>query len=96
MDESQTRRGQPCWYKVPGVGHIAINDAVTIEATVTSVLIPWNTCGAMQASVLGVATFTYAPFAFFNWLSPLMTLLFALMGWRQLKRANLNAEEVSL
>merc|ERR1719454_1606971 len=38
MDESQTRRGQPCWYKVPGVGHIAINDAVTIEALVFKIL----------------------------------------------------------
>ena len=38
MDESQTRRGQPCWYKQPGVGHIAINDAVTIEALVFKIL----------------------------------------------------------
>jgi NhaC family Na+:H+ antiporter len=39
----------------------------------------------MQASVLGVATFAYAPYCFFNWISPMMTLLFAFMGWRQLK-----------
>ena len=38
MDESVTRRGQACWYKVEGVGHIAINDAVTIEALVFKVL----------------------------------------------------------
>ena len=38
MDESQTRRGQPCWYKCKGVGHIAINDAVTIEALVFKIL----------------------------------------------------------
>jgi len=37
-DESQTRRGQPCWYKKPGVGHIAINDAVTIETLVYKIL----------------------------------------------------------
>ncbi len=48
--------------------------------TVTSPLIPWNTCGATQASVLGVAAFTYAPFAFFNWISPLMTILIAYLG----------------
>ena len=47
------------------------------SATVTSVLIPWNTCGATQATILGVATFAYFPFAVFCWLSPLMTLLFA-------------------
>lgn len=47
------------------------------SGTVTSVLIPWNTCGATQASVLGVATMTYAPFAFFNIISPLMTVFVA-------------------
>ena len=45
--------------------------------TVTSVLIPWNTCGAYQASVLGVDTFSYAGYAFFNYLSPFTTLLYA-------------------
>lgn len=45
--------------------------------TVTSVLIPYNTCGAYQASVLGVPTLAYLPYAFFNLLSPFMTLLFA-------------------
>ncbi len=51
----------------------------TIEdsVTVTSVLVPWNTCGATQASILGVATTAYLPFAFFCWLSPLMTLAMA-------------------
>ena len=47
------------------------------SATVTSVLVPWNTCGATQAGVLGVATLTYLPYCFFNLLSPLMTILFA-------------------
>jgi len=45
--------------------------------TVTSVLIPWNTCGAYQSGVLGVGVAEYAAFAIFNWLSPIMTLLFA-------------------
>jgi NhaC family Na+:H+ antiporter len=48
--------------------------------TVTSVLIPWNTCGATQAGVLGVAVLTFAPYCFFNWISPLMTILFAWLG----------------
>lgn len=51
------------------------------SATATSVLVPWNTCGATQATVLGVATLTYLPFAFFCWLSPLMTILVACTGW---------------
>ncbi len=45
--------------------------------TVTSVLVPWNTCGAYQSGVLGVDTLHYAGYAVFNWLSPFMTLLFA-------------------
>lgn len=47
------------------------------SGTVTSVLIPWNTCGAAQSSVLGVATLAYAPFCFFNIISPFMTIIFA-------------------
>jgi NhaC family Na+:H+ antiporter len=47
------------------------------SGTVTSVLIPWNTCGAYQSGVLGVSVADYFLFAFFNWISPFMTLLFA-------------------
>ena len=47
------------------------------SGTVTSVLIPWNTCGAYQSDVLGVGVGEYFMFAIFNWLSPFMTLLFA-------------------
>jgi len=59
------------------------------SGTVTSALVPWNTCGAYHANVLGVATFAYLPFAFFNLISPLMTILFAYMGIkiRSLKEA---------
>ena len=48
--------------------------------TVTSVLIPWNTCGAAQSGVLGVETLLYAPYCFFNWISPLMTILIGYLG----------------
>ena len=51
-------------------------------ATVTSVLVPWNTCGMTQAAVLGVPTLTYLPYCFFNIISPLMTLLVAATGWK--------------
>jgi len=54
-------------------------------ATVTSVLIPWNTCGLTQSTVLGVATFTYLPFCFFNYLSPLTSILVAAIGWKVYK-----------
>jgi len=52
------------------------------SGTVTSVLVPWNTCGAYNAGVLGVATLTYAPFAFFCMLSPLMTVLYGALKFR--------------
>jgi len=52
------------------------------SGTVTSVLIPWNTCGATQSSVLGVSTFNYAPYCFFNIISPFMTILVGVMGWK--------------
>lgn len=50
------------------------------SGTVTSVLVPWNTCGATQSRVLGVDTWAYAPYAFFNIISPLMTILFAYLN----------------
>ena len=50
--------------------------------TVTSVLIPWNTCGATQSAVLGVSTLTFLPYCFFNLISPLMTLCFAFLKIR--------------
>lgn len=52
------------------------------SGTVTSVLIPWNTCGATQANVLGVATIAYAPFCFFCIISPLMTVLQAYLNYK--------------
>lgn len=50
--------------------------------SVTSVLIPWNSCGVTQSTVLGVATLTYMPFCLFNLLSPVMTLIMAWSGWK--------------
>jgi len=64
-------------YKERGLAPQNLSRTLEDTGTVTSVLIPWNTCGAYHAGVLGIATFSYAPFAFFCLLSPLMTLLFA-------------------
>lgn len=50
--------------------------------TVTSVLIPWSTCGMTQATVLGIATVAYMPFCFFNYLSPLTSIIVASLGWK--------------
>jgi NhaC family Na+:H+ antiporter len=59
----------------------------TIEdgVTVTSPLIPWNTCGMTQSTVLGVSTFTYLPYCFFNLISPLMSILIARTGYKIVK-----------
>ncbi len=48
--------------------------------TVTSALIPWNTCGATMSGFLGVPTFAYLPYAFFNLLSPIVSVIYAYMG----------------
>lgn len=50
------------------------------SGTITSVLVPWNTCGAAQSSVLSVATLDYLPYCFFNLISPLMTVAIAYLG----------------
>ena len=55
-------------------------------ATVTSVLIPWNTCGLTQSTVLGVATLTYLPYCFFNLLSPVTSIVVAAIGWKIRKK----------
>ncbi len=52
------------------------------SVSVTSVLIPWNSCGVTQSTVLGVATLTYLPYCFFNYLSPLMSLLIVWTGFK--------------
>ncbi len=58
----------------------AVNLSRTIEdaGTITSALIPWNSCGVYMAATLGVATLSYAPFAFFNWLNPLIALIYGI------------------
>jgi len=63
-------------YKDRGLAPENLSRTLEDTGTVTSVLVPWNTCGAFQASVLGVATLTYLPFCFFNIISPFMTILF--------------------
>jgi len=67
-------------YKDRGLAPENLSRTLEDSGTVTSVLIPWNTCGAYQSTVLGVGTFAYLPYAFFNILSPIMTITFAYLG----------------
>ena len=64
-------------YKRYGLEPRLLSRTCEDSATVTSVLIPWNTCGMTQSHVLGVSTLIYAPFCFFCYLSPIMTILAA-------------------
>jgi len=73
-------------YKKRGLAPQNLSRSLEDSGTVTSVLVPWNTCGAFHAGVLGVATLTYLPFTFFCLISPLMSIYFAYM---QIKIARL-------
>jgi NhaC family Na+:H+ antiporter len=64
-------------YRKRGLAPENLSRTLEDSGTVTSVLVPWNTCGAYQSGVLKVETLDYLPFAFFNLLSPVMTILFA-------------------
>lgn len=64
-------------YKDKGLAPENLSRTLEDGGTVTSVLVPWNTCGAYHASVLNVATLSYLPFCFFSLISPLMTICFA-------------------
>ena len=74
-------------YKDKGLAPENLSRTLEDSGTVTSVLIPWNTCGAAQSAVLGVATLTYLPFCFFNLISPIMTLLY---GYLNIKIKKIN------
>jgi NhaC family Na+:H+ antiporter len=74
-------------YKQEGYESRLLSRTTEDAATVTSVLIPWNTCGMTQSTVLGVPTLTYLPYCFFNLLSPLMSIFIAAIGWK-IKKIN--------
>ena len=57
------------------------------SVTVTSVLVPWNSCGMTQSTVLGVPTLTYLPYCFFNYLSPIMSMIVAAFSYKIYRKA---------
>ena len=75
-------------YEEKGLKPEVLSRTLEDSGTVTSVLIPWNTCGATQSRVLGVDTWSYAPYAFFNIISPFMTILFAYLNIKIRRYAN--------
>jgi Na+:H+ antiporter, NhaC family len=65
-----------------GLAPQVLSRAVEDSGTVTSVLVPWNTCGAYISGVLGVSTAAYFPFCFFNILSPILDVLYGFIGFK--------------
>jgi len=79
-------------YEERGLAPENLSRSLEDSGTVTSVLVPWNTCGAYHSSVLGVGVGEYALYAVFNWLSPFMTLLFAAFSIKIKQLATSTAE----
>ncbi len=75
-------------YRERGLSPQNLSRTLEDSGTVTSVLVPWNTCGATQSTVLGVSTLTFLPYCFFNLISPIMTILFAYLNIKISKLKN--------
>lgn len=73
-------------YKKNGYESRLLSRTTEDAVTVTSVLIPWNSCGMTQATILNVPTLTYLPYCFFNYISPLMSIFIASIGYKIFKQ----------
>jgi len=73
-------------YRQRGLEGRLLSRSVEDSATVTSVLIPWNSCGMTQSTVLGVATITYLPYCLFNLFSPIISIIVAAVGYKIVKK----------
>lgn len=69
-------------YKKRGYAPELLSRTIEDSSTVTSVLVPWNTCAVAQSTVLGVATLAYIPYCIFNLLSPIISIFVAAIGWK--------------
>lgn len=74
-------------FKKKGYESRLLSRTVEDSCTVTSVLVPWNTCGMTQSTVLGVSTLTYLPYCVFNYISPLMSIIIAAIGYKIYRKA---------
>ena len=83
-------------YKEKGLAPENLSRSLEDSGTVTSVLVPWNTCGAYHSNVLGVSTFAYLPFAFFNLISPFMTILYAYLNIKIRKLDEVESKEIPI
>ena len=74
-------------YQERGYESKLLSRSVEDSATVVSVLIPWNSCGMTQATVLKVSTLTYLPYCIFNFISPLMSIFIAAIGYKIVRKS---------
>ena len=72
-------------YKEKGYESRLLGRTTEDAVTVTSPLIPWNSCGMTQATILSVPTLVYLPYCFFNIISPLMSIAIAAIGYKIFK-----------
>lgn len=72
-------------YKNLGLGNLALTRNLEDGATITSVLVPWNTCAVFVSGVIGVSTLSYAPYCFFNIISPIIAIIFSIFGIKIVK-----------
>jgi Na+:H+ antiporter, NhaC family len=82
-------------YAARGLAPQNLSRALEDGGTVTSVLVPWNTCGAFAASVLGVGTFAYLPWCFFNLLCPVIGVALASAGWTLVREKEVSEDSAS-
>lgn len=75
-------------YQERGYETKLLSRSVEDSATVVSVLIPWNSCGMTQATVLKVPTLEYLPYCFFNLISPFMSIIIAAIGYKIVRKSN--------
>jgi len=68
-----------------GLSKLALSRSIEDGGTITSALVPWNTCGAYMAGTLGVATMAYAPYAIFNWICPLIAIAYGYLNIKLLR-----------
>jgi len=72
-------------FKKRGLDARNLSRVIEDSGTLTSPLVPWNTCGAYMAATLGVATMAYLPFAFFNLINPIVSIIYGFTGFTIVK-----------
>ena len=80
-------------YDKEGYERRLLSRSVEDSATVTSPLFPWSSCGMTQSTILHVPTLAYLPYCFFNWISPLMSITIAAIGYKIFRKTDSGTEE---